>query len=176
MTDLEIQKYTAPIDARWVEHVATIARTLGHDASSSLMTRTTTDHAAEIVREIRAKLNCADEKVADAIDAIYRKTAFEVEILVSQLQVIGSQVAADRARAQSREFRGHVSEIIREANSQSGIVRIQAVDAAMATRGMLDQAAEVAAAAEHSALAIRAAAHTAPRLIRALEERPEEHT
>src|SRR3546814_8386744 len=83
------------------------------------MTRTTTDHAAEIVREIRAKLNCADEKVADAIDAIYRKTAFEVEILVSQLQVIGSQIAADRARAQSSEFRGHVSEIIREANSQS---------------------------------------------------------
>src|SRR3546814_17248338 len=102
MTDLEIQKYTAPIDARWVEHVATIARKLGHDASSSLMTRTTTDHAAEIVREIRAKLNCADEKVADAIDAIYRQPEFEVEILVSQLQVIGSQIESGRALCRER--------------------------------------------------------------------------
>src|SRR3546814_5072537 len=67
-------------------------------------------------------------------------------------------------------FREHLTEIIREANSQSGTVRVQAVDAATATRAMLDQAAEVAAASEQSALAMREAAQTAAGLIRAIEE------
>ncbi len=170
MTDVEKSKFTTPIDRQWIDRIADLAMHFGGQSSGSLMTRSMADHASALVLAIRAKYNAAEENVADAIDAIYRKTAFEVEILQSQIQVIGNRIAAERAQQQSSRFRQHVSEIIREANSQSGTVRIQAADAAGATRAMLDQAAEVAAAAEQSALAMREAAHTAAGLIRAIEE------
>src|SRR5690606_39172393 len=49
-------------------------------------------------------------------------------------------------------------------------LRDQAKHASHATRGMLDQVSEVAAAAEQSALAMREAAHISAGLIRAIEE------
>lgn len=49
-------------------------------------------------------------------------------------------------------------------------LRDQAREASQATRGMLDKASEVAAAAEQSAIAMREAAHTSSGLIRAIEE------
>lgn len=49
-------------------------------------------------------------------------------------------------------------------------LREQAKEASSATRGMLDKASEVAAAAEQSAIAMREAAHTSSGLIRAIEE------
>src|SRR3546814_17878272 len=86
------------------------------------------------------------------------------------LQIIRSAQAADQARQQAMTFQEHLTEIIREANSQSGTVRVQAVDAATATRAMLDHAAEVAAAQETSALAISEAAQPAAGLTRAIAE------
>ncbi|MCW2351042.1 MULTISPECIES: methyl-accepting chemotaxis protein [unclassified Sphingobium] len=49
-------------------------------------------------------------------------------------------------------------------------LREQARESSNATRGMLDKASEVAAAAEQSAIAMREAAHTSSGLIRAIEE------
>lgn len=170
MRDLEIKKYTTPVDARWVETLAALAQEMGGQTRGSVIVRSIADLAAEIVHEIRVRCDVPPDKITAATDTVYRKTAFEIEILLAQIELTGNHAAAERARAQSKTFRNHVSEIIREANSQSGTVRIQAVDAAAATRAMLDQAAEVAAAAEQSALAMREAAQTAAGLIRAIEE------
>src|SRR3546814_17539797 len=124
------------------------------------MARTILALSEEIIENIRSKFDQTDAKVVEAVDTIRQVTVFQVEILLSQLQIIRSAQAADQARQQAMTFREHLTEIIREANSQSGTVRVQAVEAATATRAMLDQAAEVAPASEPAALALPEAGPT----------------
>ena len=170
LVDIEIHKFTMPLNAGWVDQLASFARTVNAGIEAPLMARTILALSEEIIKNIRSKFDQTDAKVVEAVDTIRQVTVFQVEILLSQLQIIRSAQAADQARQQAMTFREHLTEIIREANSQSGTVRVQAVDAATATRAMLDQAAEVAAASEQSALAMREAAQTAAGLIRAIEE------
>lgn len=170
MVALETEKFSTSFNRKWIAHVMTLAREIDTHASGTIITRAITDLAGRLADEIRQIENITPEDAAEAIDTVYRKAAFEVEIMLAQMHAIDNLRAAERAQQQSNIFRIQMSDIIREANSQSGTVRIQAVEAASATRGMLDQAAEVAAAAEQSALAMREAAHTAAGLIRAIEE------
>ena len=170
MMEMERKAYTEPVDGKWINLVASIGLRFGNRMNGALLIRPSLELPRKIVQAIRTLHDPRDPAVAAVIDTIYRKSAIEVEIIKTQVQSIANRVAAASARQQSVVFRERVSDIIREANSQSGTVRIQASDAAGATRAMLDQAAEVAAAAEQSALAMREAAHTAAGLIRAIEE------
>ncbi|MBT2187426.1 methyl-accepting chemotaxis protein [Sphingobium nicotianae] len=85
---------------------------------------------------------------------------------------------ADHIRAQDRikrdqqrqEFSDLLTDQIDKAADLGDRLRDQAREASSATRGMLDKASEVAAAAEQSAIAMREAAHTSSGLIRAIEE------
>src|SRR3546814_745943 len=170
LVDIEIHKYTMPLNAGWVDQLASFARTVNAGIEAPLMARTILALSEEIIENIRSKFDQTDAKVVEAVDTIRQVTVFQVEILLSQLQIIRSAQAADQARQQAMTFREHLTEISREANRQSGTVRVQAGEAATETRAMLDQAAEVAAASEQSALAMREAAQTAAGLIRAIEE------
>jgi len=82
---------------------------------------------------------------------------------------IRAQDRAERDRQRS-EFSQLVNTQIDSAASLGDHLRDQAREASTATRGMLDKASEVAAAAEQSAIAMREAAHTSSGLIRAIEE------
>jgi len=77
------------------------------------------------------------------------------------------RIERDRQRA---EFAELVDTRIDGAANLGEHLRDQAREASSATRGMLDKASEVAAAAEQSAIAMREAAHTSSGLIRAIEE------
>lgn len=77
------------------------------------------------------------------------------------------RVERDRQRA---EFSDLLTTQIDRAADLGDRLRDQAREASSATRGMLDKASEVAAAAEQSAIAMREAAHTSSGLIRAIEE------
>ena len=86
-------------------------------------------------------------------------------------------VYADWIRAQDQIKRDHQREefsnlLTTQIDSAATLgerLREQAREASNATRGMLDKASEVAAAAEQSAIAMREAAHTSSGLIRAIE-------
>ena len=77
------------------------------------------------------------------------------------------QLGRDRQRADFSEL---LTGQIDKAATLGERLRDQAREASNATRGMLDKASEVAAAAEQSAIAMREAAHTSSGLIRAIEE------
>src|SRR3546814_17658231 len=83
------------------------------------MARTILALSEEIIENIRSKFDQTDAKVVGAVDTIRQVTVFQVEILLSQLQIIRSAQAADQARQQAMTFREHLTEIIREANSRS---------------------------------------------------------
>src|SRR3546814_14666306 len=80
------------------------------------MARTILALSEEIIENIRSKFDQTDAKVVEAVDTIRQVTVFQVEILLSQLQIIRSAQAADQARQQAMTFREHLTEIIREAN------------------------------------------------------------
>lgn len=77
------------------------------------------------------------------------------------------RIERDRQRAAFAEL---VNIRIDGAANMGEHLRDQARETSSATRGMLDKASEVAAAAEQSAIAMREAAHTSSGLIRAIEQ------
>ncbi|HEX7819391.1 MAG TPA: methyl-accepting chemotaxis protein [Sphingobium sp.] len=94
----------------------------------------------------------------------------ETEIIYSAIHEIDMREAETRRRALSEQFELSIFSQLDGASDLGLRLRDQARGASAATRGMLDKASEVAAAAEQSAIAMREAAQTSAGLIRAIEE------
>lgn len=94
----------------------------------------------------------------------------ETEVIYSAIHQIDMREAEDRRRALSEQFEQSICSQLDGASGLGLRLRDQARGASAATRGMLDKASEVAAAAEQSAIAMREAAQTSAGLIRAIEE------
>ncbi|HZV19742.1 MAG TPA: methyl-accepting chemotaxis protein [Sphingobium sp.] len=129
-------------------------------------------------------LNSVVDKVSDIITEIVNDPEERAELMgamryISLVQVeLCCAAYADSIREKDRQerdlqreqFSDLLTNQIDRAADLGDRLRDQAREASSATRGMLDKASEVAAAAEQSAIAMREAAHTASGLIRAIEE------
>ncbi|HEX7854953.1 MAG TPA: methyl-accepting chemotaxis protein [Sphingobium sp.] len=94
----------------------------------------------------------------------------ETEVIYSSIHAIDMREMETRRRALSEQFERSIFNQLDGASGLGLRLRDQAKGASAATRGMLDKASEVAAAAEQSAIAMREAAQTSAGLIRAIEE------
>ncbi len=94
----------------------------------------------------------------------------ELELMMTRTQILRDAEFRDRFKNQSEQFRRQIGSAVEIASSQSRAARDQSSQAAADSRGMLGKAAEVAAAAEQSATAMREAAETSTGLIHAIEE------
>jgi len=136
---------------------------------------------------IRAQIhtiNAVVDKVRDIVIDVVQDLEERADLMsamryISLVQVELSCAAyADSIREKDREerdlqreqFSDLLTNQIDRAADLGDRLRDQAREASSATRGMLDKASEVAAAAEQSAIAMREAAHTSSGLIRAIEE------
>ena len=129
-------------------------------------------------------VNAMVNRVRDILVALVPDAAERADLMtamrtISLIQVeLGCATYAESIRAQDRierdqqriEFAELLNTSIDGAATLGDHLRDQAREASSATRGMLDKASEVAAAAEQSAIAMREAAHTSSGLIRAIEE------
>jgi methyl-accepting chemotaxis protein len=130
----------------------------------------TINKVVDRVSEILADLIDDAQERSDLMAGMRSISLVQVELCCS--------VYADSIRDQDRRERDHQREEFSEllttqidrAADLGDRLRDQAREASSATRGMLDKASEVAAAAEQSAIAMREAAHTSSGLIRAIEE------
>ena len=163
-------KLGQPVDQTWIDrmaghgtdiartgapiHVVTSSFTASYQFTIDLIHRQVGDRA-QLVRLLKAS-----ELMA----------VVETEVIMTQISNIHRAEVAHRMREQAEVFRQQVLGVIQGATTRSRAVRGQASAAASNTRGMLGKSAEVAAAAEQSATAMREAAHTAAGLIRAIEE------
>jgi len=93
-----------------------------------------------------------------------------VELICSIYADILREQDQESRERQRQDFSDLMTGQIDKAATLGERLRDQAREASTATRGMLDKASEVAAAAEQSAIAMREAAHTSSGLIRAIEE------
>ncbi len=125
------------------------------------------------VHRIRAlicdTLEAPDER-AKLMAAMRTVLLVNVELICSvYAEIIREHDQFGRER-QRQQFSELMTGQIDKAATLGERLRDQAREASTATRGMLDKASEVAAAAEQSAIAMREAAHTSSGLIRAIEE------
>src|SRR3546814_2921463 len=84
LVDIEIHKYTMPLNAGWVDQLASFARTVNAGIEAPLMARTILALSEEIIENIRSKFDQTDAKVVEAVDTIRQVTVFQVEILLSR--------------------------------------------------------------------------------------------
>src|SRR3546814_12982608 len=96
-----------PLNAGWVDQLASFARTVNAGIEAPLMARTILALSEEIIENIRSKFDQTDATVVEAVDPIRPVTVFQVEILLSQLQIIRNPLAADPARQQTPTSRLH---------------------------------------------------------------------
>lgn len=118
----------------------------------------------------RKGLSAADPEVRDLLHAAWVMSLLETEIVYDAIYAIDTREAEGRRRALSEQFERSIFNRLDGASDLGLRLRDQAKGASAATRGMLDKASEVAAAAEQSAIAMREAAQTSAGLIRAIEE------
>src|SRR3546814_15779068 len=109
-----------PLNAGWVDQLASFARTVNAGIEAPLMARTILALSEEIIENIRSKFDQTDAKVVEAVDTIRQVTVFQVEILLSQLQIIRSVQAADQARQQAMNVREDLTETIRSEERREG--------------------------------------------------------
>lgn len=117
-----------------------------------------------------SKLQDDPARYARLIGTMMRMVLLEAEVMVSAIVQYTAERNAEARQVQAASFQEHIAHTVEAASAESRTVRIQAVEVASTTRGMLDQAAEVAVAAEQSAQAMKEAAQTASGLIQAIGE------
>ncbi|MET0241532.1 MAG: methyl-accepting chemotaxis protein [Sphingobium sp.] len=129
-------------------------------------------------QSVALSLLCMERKGVDADDPRLREfmrvnwviSLIETEMVYSATNAIEMREAEARRRELGDQFERSIFHQLDAASSLGLRLRGQAKGASAATRGMLDKASEVAAAAEQSAIAMREAAQTSAGLIRAIEE------
>jgi len=130
----------------------------------------TINSVVDKARDILTDVMDSDEERAKLMAQMRYISLVQVEVCcAAYADYIRSQDRVERDR-QREEFSELLTTQIDKAADLGDRLRDQAREASSATRGMLDKASEVAAAAEQSAIAMREAAHTSSGLIRAIEE------
>ncbi|WP_277971352.1 methyl-accepting chemotaxis protein [Sphingomonas echinoides] len=128
---------------------------------------TTTALAVEIMTD---EYNCSKEE-RTAINRLFlRLQAVECDVLAT-IYAAHVDGATQRQRNITAEaFRSGIATLVTDSSIEGSDLRKQTARTAVAARGVLGKASEVATAAEQSALAMRGAAQTAAGLIHAIED------
>jgi len=164
------ESFTRPVDSAWIHAVAR----LGFDIyTRGLSVPEEMDRRARLVASLCAGFR---ERFADeagfcrALEALQRLAAYESDIILAQVALLEANEAASARGRSSDEFERNVAALVEATTGESARLREKTGRTAASARGMLGKTAEVAEAAEQSALAMRDAAETAAGLIRAIED------
>ncbi|MES2755234.1 MAG: methyl-accepting chemotaxis protein [Pseudomonadota bacterium] len=124
---------------------------------------------AEVLKHIEAQVGGDVARLRRLADVVQRLALVEADMLTAFMSEYEAGRIAHERETQSGAFRDTIVATLAETVTLGGRMRGQAHGASASAQGMLDKTAEVAAAAEQSAVAMREAAHTAAGLIRAIE-------
>ncbi|WP_066782069.1 methyl-accepting chemotaxis protein, partial [Sphingomonas sp. CCH5-D11] len=119
---------------------------------------------------IEQRLSGDCQRMRRFADIVQRLALIEADVMASHLSQVDQDRIAEERGAHARSFHEHIAGAIDGAAALGERVRAQASNASQSASAMIGRGAEVAAAAEQSALAMRDAASTAGGLIRAIEE------
>ncbi|MBO9574934.1 MAG: chemotaxis protein [Sphingobium sp.] len=155
---------------RWADSARSFLRKALENGFSVRSQIGVVNRAVDQVRLLLMEIVEDQEERANLMTAMRGVLLVNVELICSvYADTIREQDEQGRDR-QRQDFSDLLTGQIDKAATLGERLRDQAREASTATRGMLDKASEVAAAAEQSAIAMREAAHTSSGLIRAIEE------
>ena len=168
-------KYAAPFDDAWY-----VAATRHADAAyeagvplAVLLTSLAYAHARTLAL-IEARIAGDSARMRRCADVVQRLALIEADVMAAHMaRIVEREVAAQRS-AQAQAFHEHIAGAIEGAAALGQRVRSQATTAASSASAIIGRGAEVAAASEQSALAMRDAASTAAGLIRAIQDARDE--
>ncbi len=109
-------------------------------------------------------------RAAELGHAVTVLAMLEADVMAQYWARMEAEKLARERRALADDFDQSISALVQDTEAQSAAVASQTTAADNAARGMIAKTAEVAAASEQSALAMREAASTAAGLIRAIED------
>jgi len=154
----------------WADSARTFLRAAlrhGYSVRSQIVV---VNRAVDRVRELLVEIVEDTEERSQLMRAMRGVLLVNVELICSVYGEINREKDEEGRDLQRQKFSELMTGQIDKAATLGEQLRDQAREASTATRGMLDKASEVAAAAEQSAIAMREAAHTSSGLIRAIEE------
>lgn len=164
-------KYTAPFDEAW-RSAATRHADIASESGiplAALLASLAFAHARTLAL-IEQRLSGDCQRMRRFADIVQRLALIEADVMASHLSQVDQDRIAEERGAHARSFHEHIAGAIDGAAALGERVRAQASNASQSASAMIGRGAEVAAAAEQSALAMRDAASTAGGLIRAIEE------
>ena len=163
-------RYTATGGPDWVraaERTVAEAFSAGLDLSSlNFMLCVAASRTLEILSR---RIEHVDER-RRVHDAFQRLRSLEGDVFASLYTACIDHDARRQRDQLADEFRDGIARLVGSASDEGSGLRQQARNSAMASRGVLDMAGDVAVSAEQSAVAMREAAQTAAGLIRAIED------
>jgi methyl-accepting chemotaxis protein len=109
-------------------------------------------------------------QLAELAHTVTQLAMFETDIMAAYWKQMEQQQEEQARRALAVDFDRSISMLVQETEGVRGRVEQQTKAADHAAQGMIAKTAEVAAASEQSAMAMREAASTAAGLIRAIED------
>lgn len=109
-------------------------------------------------------------QLAELAHTLMQLAMFETDIMAAYWKQLEQHKDDQDRRALADDFNRSIAALVQDTESVRGRVEQQTAAADLAARGMIAKTAEVAAASEQSAMAMREAASTAAGLIRAIED------
>jgi methyl-accepting chemotaxis protein len=164
-----IKLFTRRFDASWVrDHSETGVNVFLAQVPLPVITQNSFGLTMRMHEKLRQTLQ-DPSTVHWAMNVVTRAYSYLNEIIFSQVTLLETQQAASARSRESIDFEATVAQLITETDIDSSRLREQTGAASNAARGMIGKTAEVAAAADQSADAMREAAHTAAGLINAIQ-------
>jgi methyl-accepting chemotaxis protein len=163
-------KYTRPFDDEWqrmaMRHVDEAL--VGNIPLPTVQAALSAAHSMTF-RIIEQRVDGSTERLLALCDIVQRIALIEADVMSQRVFALNSSEAADRRRDAADQFRSTIAGAIEGTAALGADISVQAAGAALTTRAVLGKAADVAIAAEQSAVAMRDAAQTTAGLIRAIE-------
>lgn len=163
-------KFSTAIDLDWMERAARFGDAIEASGVDSFIAMGAVAVANAKLEDLLLEATGGGERYSVLVKEVQKIALLETDLIATRIRNIRDERMRQELAAHGESFQNEIAGTVADASSLSDRVRSQAQSAVGATGDMLGKAAEVAAAAEQSATAMREAAETATGLIRVIEE------
>jgi methyl-accepting chemotaxis protein len=159
-----------PVDLVWMEHLANSGNAIFEAGMESYCGTGAFSRSYAVAFEALVRKVKDREELARLVCLLNKIGQLEFDLVLTRITKLRDDRRLDEINGYAEKFRRTIASAVEETTCSSAGLRERSVATARKTRDMLGRSAEVAAAAEQSAIVMRQAAETAAGLIRAIEE------
>lgn len=164
-----VNRLTQPVDEMWMKAAATVGNWTHENGAVPYRVVAVLHHVFSRASQL-ASAHAADKEDREArmlvLGAIDRMTA---ELMVARLNRITRHIEESRRAEIAAQFQSSIAELVAQTTRRSAAIGKLASRAKSATKGLVDNAVEIAAAAEQSAQVMGNAARESGDLVQSIE-------